>query len=128
MALKKYKPLSPDPYVNKTKGDTEFARLAHLNDLVDKINKLEPASSSSSTVSFTESTIYGDPGSPITATGITIDDTNARKGVIQKMYHQAGVTPSIFASQIGTGTYSTTDLNILYFEWNGSYAEFWITQ
>jgi hypothetical protein len=38
MAIKKYKPLSPDPYVGKTKGDTEFARLAHLNNLVDQVN------------------------------------------------------------------------------------------
>lgn len=38
MPLKKYKPLSPDPYINKIKGDTEFARLAHLNNLVDQIN------------------------------------------------------------------------------------------
>lgn len=39
MPIKKYKPLSPDPYVGKTKGDTEFARLAHLNNLVDQINE-----------------------------------------------------------------------------------------
>lgn len=39
MPVKKYKPLSPDPYVGKIKGDTEFARLAHLNDLVDQVNK-----------------------------------------------------------------------------------------
>ncbi len=38
MPIKKYKPLSPDPYVGKIKGDTEFARLAHLNDLVDQVN------------------------------------------------------------------------------------------
>jgi len=38
MPVKKYKPLSPDPYVGKIKGDTEFARLAHLNDLVDQVN------------------------------------------------------------------------------------------
>lgn len=39
MALKKYKPLSPDPYVNKIKGDTEFAKLAHLNDLINQVNE-----------------------------------------------------------------------------------------
>jgi hypothetical protein len=38
MAIKKFKPLSPDPALNKIKGDTEFARLAHLNKLVDEIN------------------------------------------------------------------------------------------
>lgn len=39
MALKKYKPLSPDPYINKLKGDTEFSRLAHLNDLVNQVTQ-----------------------------------------------------------------------------------------
>lgn len=38
MAIKKIRPQSPDPYLGKTKGDTEFARLAHLNNLVDQIN------------------------------------------------------------------------------------------
>lgn len=37
MAFKKYKALSPDPFINKVKGDTEFARLAHLNHLIDQI-------------------------------------------------------------------------------------------
>lgn len=39
MPIKKYKPLSPDPLINKIKGDTEFARLAHLNNLVDQVNE-----------------------------------------------------------------------------------------
>jgi hypothetical protein len=38
MPLKKYKPLSPDPFINKITGDTQFARLAHVNNLIDQIN------------------------------------------------------------------------------------------
>lgn len=38
MAIRKFKPQSPDPSINKIKGDTEFARLGHLNRLVDDIN------------------------------------------------------------------------------------------
>jgi hypothetical protein len=38
MSIRKFRPLSPDPYINKTIGDTEFARLAHLNHLVDQVN------------------------------------------------------------------------------------------
>lgn len=48
MPVKKYKPLSPDPYVGKIKGDTEFARLAHLNDLVDQVNNNTPTPPTSS--------------------------------------------------------------------------------
>ena len=40
--IKKFKPQSPDPFLNKIKGDTEFARLAHLNNLVDQINNSVP--------------------------------------------------------------------------------------
>lgn len=40
--IKKFKPQSPDPFLNKIKGDTEFARFAHLNNLVDQINNSVP--------------------------------------------------------------------------------------
>lgn len=36
--IKKIKAQSPDPYLGKIKGDTELARLAHLNNIVDQIN------------------------------------------------------------------------------------------
>jgi hypothetical protein len=38
MSIKKIKAQSPDPYLGKIRGDTEFARLAHLNNIVDQIN------------------------------------------------------------------------------------------
>jgi hypothetical protein len=38
MPIKKIKAQSPDPYLGKIAGDTELARLAHLNNLVDQIN------------------------------------------------------------------------------------------
>jgi len=41
MALKKFKPRSPEIYLNKIVGDNTFARLGHLNGLVDDINKSE---------------------------------------------------------------------------------------
>ncbi len=38
-SIKKIKAQSPDPYLGKIKGDTELARLAHLNNLVDQVNE-----------------------------------------------------------------------------------------
>lgn len=38
MAINKIVPVNPDPYVNRTKGDTELAKFAHLNELVRRIN------------------------------------------------------------------------------------------
>jgi hypothetical protein len=37
MALKKFKPRSPEVYLNKIKGDASLARLGHLNGLVDDV-------------------------------------------------------------------------------------------
>ena len=39
MALKKFKPRSPEIYLNKIKGDASLARLGHLNGLVDDVEK-----------------------------------------------------------------------------------------
>ena len=40
--IKKIKPKSPDPYLSKTVGDNALARIAHVNQLVDQINKSVP--------------------------------------------------------------------------------------
>jgi hypothetical protein len=37
MAIRKFKPSSPDKALGKIQGDTEFARLGHLNRLVDDV-------------------------------------------------------------------------------------------
>ena len=39
MALKKFKPRSPEIYLSKIKGDASLARLGHLNGLVDDVEK-----------------------------------------------------------------------------------------
>lgn len=38
MPIRRIKAQSPDPYLGKIKGDTELARLAHLNYVIDEIN------------------------------------------------------------------------------------------
>ena len=42
MPLKKFKPRSPDPYVGRIKGDTEYARFAHLNELSRSYENFTP--------------------------------------------------------------------------------------
>ena len=42
MSIIKIKPKSPDPYLGKTTGDNALARIAHVNQLVDQINKSVP--------------------------------------------------------------------------------------
>lgn len=130
MAIKKFTPQNSDLFLGKDQGDHTLGKFGHLNYLLNLINSVkEPALSTSDTVIFTEPTIYGDPNTPLTGSFIYNDDTGAKLGVVQKMYHQSGVAPTFVGmTRIGIGTYSTTDLNIIYFEWNGSYVEYWITQ
>tara|TARA_R100001463_G_scaffold82274_2_gene136876 strand:- start:103 stop:513 length:411 start_codon:yes stop_codon:yes gene_type:complete len=81
-------------------------------------------------ISFTESEIYNT--SAATGTGnITNDLTNAQLGIVQKLYHQEGSAPSVPAGWVlmGSGTYSTSALNVIYAEWcGGTRVEYWIVQ
>lgn len=38
MAINRMVPVTPDPYVNRAKGDVELAKFAHLNELIRRIN------------------------------------------------------------------------------------------
>lgn len=80
MPVKKYKPQSPDPYVGKIKGDTEFARLAHLNDMVDQVNtQLNNVT----------------PGLPVFLADVSTQDYNA---VSSGIYTITDYTPGFFFS------------------------------
>ncbi len=100
MSLKKYKPLSPDPFVNKTKGDTEFARLAHLNDLVNKINAMEPSGLTPGAVLYANAN-----GVPITGVNLFWNETSNRLGVNT-------ITPTSSLHVVGTTKVVTTDTTI----------------
>ena len=81
-------------------------------------------------VSFTEKEIYNTSASAGTG-NITNDLTGAQLGIVQKIYHQEGSAPSFPAGWVllGSGTYSTTALNVIYAEWcGGARVEYWIVQ
>ena len=81
-------------------------------------------------VSFTEKEIYNTSASAGTG-NITNDLTGAQLGIVQKIYHQEGSAPSFPAGWVllGSGTYSTTALNVIYAEWcGGTRVEYWIVQ
>ena len=66
------------------------------------------------------------------ATGnITNDLTNARIGIVQKIYHNSAIAPSTPVGWVlvGEGFYVPSTLNIIYAEWvEGTTVEYWITQ
>ncbi len=81
-------------------------------------------------VSFTENEIYNTSASAGTG-NITNDLTGAQLGIVQKIYHQEGSAPTVPAGWVlmGSGTYSTTALNVIYAEWcGGTRVEYWIVQ
>jgi len=81
-------------------------------------------------VSFTENEIYNTSASAGTG-NITNDLTDAQLGIVQKIYHQEGSAPTVPAGWVlmGSGTYSTTALNVIYAEWcGGTRVEYWIVQ
>ena len=87
---------------------------------------------SGAVISFVTPQIYNSVASP--ATGNITDNglTGAKIGVVQKIYHQSGTAPTFGAGgwkKLGTGTYSTTLLNVIYCEWvSGARVEYWIVQ
>lgn len=94
----------------------------------DKISTTVAASGVN--IDFTRSKVFNSPASPGTA-NITEDLTGALLGIVQKIYHEHGTAPTFPAGwvRMGSGTYDTTALNVIYAEWVvGSRVEYWITQ
>jgi hypothetical protein len=83
-----------------------------------------------SVISFTYEVVWNSPSSPSTA-NITDNLTGAKIGLVQKIYHNKAVAPTVPAGWvlIGTGTYTTSTLNIIFAEWvSGTRVEYWITK
>lgn len=62
---------------------------------------------------------------------ITQDLTDAQIGIVQKIYHNSLIAPSMPAGWVlvGEGFYVPGTLNIIYAEWCGSgRIEYWVTQ
>ena len=88
------------------------------------------ASTTGSVISFVTPQVYNTFSSPSTA-DLTDDLTNAKIGYIQKIYHNKVTAPTVPAGWvlIGTGTYTTSTLNIIFAEWvSSTRVEYWITK
>ena len=79
-------------------------------------------------IAFNEPLIYNTSSAPGTG-NITNSLTDAKLGIVQKIYHNDGSSPTVPAGWvlIGSGTYTTSALNIIYAEWcGGTRVEYWI--
>jgi len=81
-------------------------------------------------INFTSLKIWNTPSSPATG-NITVDLTDAQLGYIQKIYHNNSSSPTFPSSwvRLGSNTYTTSTLNIIYAEWvSGTRVEYWIVR
>jgi len=81
-------------------------------------------------ISFRTAEVYNTRSSAGTG-NLTGDYTSAIIGVVQKVYHNDSVAPTVPGTwiKLGTGTYTPSTLNIIYVEWTSSnIAEYWIVK
>jgi hypothetical protein len=82
------------------------------------------------TIHFSGKTIFNSPTSPASG-NISGNTTNAKLGMIQKIYHQSGTEPTFPNTwvAVGTNAYFLGNLNIIFAEYvNNSWIEYWIVQ
>lgn len=127
--------------VNRQKGNTTDFTEDQLYLLVPEekeqdlseyalLKDLETLQKTNETVVFDKKSIYGTFEIPI-STLIVLDNTNAKIGVVQKMYHNSATSPFPItnAVKIGNESYVTGVVNIIYFEYTSpTRIEYWVTQ
>jgi hypothetical protein len=83
-----------------------------------------------SVISFIVPQVYNTVASPSTS-NITDSLTSAKIGIVQKIYHNHTVAPTFPAGwvKMGTATYTTSTLNVIFAEWvSSTRVEYWITK
>lgn len=81
-------------------------------------------------ITFTAQKVFGSFTTPETA-NIDNDLTGAKSGIVQKIYHNNSVAPTLPAGwvKLGSGSYVTGSLNVIFCEWvGGTRVEYWVTQ
>ena len=83
-----------------------------------------------SVISFVVPQVYNSVASP-SSSNITDSLTSAKIGIVQKIYHNHTVAPTFPAGwvKMGTATYTTSTLNVIFAEWvSSTRVEYWITK
>jgi len=88
------------------------------------------ATDTGAVINFVKPTIFGSPTTAITA-NITNDLTNAKLGIVQKIYHNNSSEPTFPGTwvKLGETSYVGSVRNIIYCEWcEGTRVEYWYVQ
>lgn len=81
-------------------------------------------------IDFVNQKVYNTATAPASG-NITDNLTGAKLGIVQKIYHNSLIAPSMPAGWVlvGEGFYVPGTLNIIYAEWaSGTRVEYWVTQ
>ncbi|XAI97402.1 hypothetical protein [Leptolyngbya phage Lbo-JY46] len=100
------------------------------NAVFDAFALRDAINSTGTVISFNRPIIYNSVASPGT-TNITEDLTNAKIGIVQKIYHNHSSAPTFPGTWVllGSNSYQVNELNIIFAEWVGSTrVEYWIIQ
>lgn len=111
-------------------GTSNNDRLVYNSTLLVWENKPVASGTTGTVISFDSSKIYNTRTSPATG-NITGNYTDARIGIVQKIYHNHSVAPTFPGTwvRLGSGTYTISTLNVIYVEWTGTdVAEYWIVK
>ncbi len=112
-------------------GDTGLQARTIINELVTITNASTGAEQTTGLViDFVNQKVYNTATSPASG-NITNDLTNAKLGIVQKIYHNSSTAPSMPVGWVllGEGFYVPSTLNIINAEWcEGTRVEYWVTQ
>lgn len=140
-------PVAGAKYTVTTASSTDWASVSNSTyffDLTDKIvyyknstgTVINPfidsgtTATTGSVISFASPQVYNTDSSPSTS-DITDSLTGAKIGIVQKIYSNKSVAPTfpIGWVKMGTATYTTSTLNVIFAEWvSGTRVEYWITK
>jgi len=116
---------------NTTGGFTSKGWYGYDGSVWDKLDNEDIVNQGTGlTIHFSGKTIFNLPTLPADG-NISHDLTNAKFGMIQKIYHSGSTVPTVPTEWqlVGEGTYFTYDLNIIYAEYvTNNWIEYWIIQ
>lgn len=111
-------------------GGTILSGSTDLSQVFAPIEQTYAYAQTGVTISYTQPEIYNSDTSAGTG-NISNNLTGAKIGIVQKLYHNDVTEPTVPAGWVlvGSGTYTTSVLNIIYSEWvSGTRVEYWIVQ
>jgi hypothetical protein len=121
-----------DETITTIKTKLDITTLSGSNTGDQDLSTYQPytTATTGSVISFIVPQVYNSVASP-SSSNITDSLTSAKIGLVQKIYHNHTIAPTFPAGwvKMGTATYTTSTLNVIFAEWvSSTRVEYWITK